>query len=98
MAGAAVRCGMDSSRWQGDDDFVLRVRRRPCGERRSQTRMEHRQPCEGAPPDGHLLTRSAKVYTQARNSLKTWSGRRDSNPRRPAWECARRLKTKDNCV
>jgi hypothetical protein len=33
-------------------------------------------------------------YTEATNVyklLKTWSGRRDSNPRRPAWEYERRL-------
>ena len=27
-------------------------------------------------------------------SLKTWSGRRDSNPRRPAWESQPKLKIK----
>jgi hypothetical protein len=31
-------------------------------------------------------------------SLKRWSGRRDSNPRRPAWENERRLKIQDNGV
>jgi hypothetical protein len=28
----------------------------------------------------------------------TWSGRRGSNPRRPAWEITRRLEIKDFCV
>jgi hypothetical protein len=28
--------------------------------------------------------------------LKTWSGRWDSNPRRPAWEDAGKLKTKEH--
>ena len=32
------------------------------------------------------------------NLLNTWSGRRDSNPRRPAWEIRRRLKNKENGV
>jgi hypothetical protein len=29
---------------------------------------------------------------------KKWSGRRDSNPRRPAWENDHRLKIQDNGV
>jgi len=30
--------------------------------------------------------------------LKTWSGRRGSNPRRPAWEQVRLFNLKDLCV
>jgi integrase len=33
-----------------------------------------------------------------RKFQKRWSGRRGSNPRRPAWEPVRRLKTKNICV
>src|SRR5215831_14558938 len=32
------------------------------------------------------------------SSLKTWNGRRDSNPRRPAWQPEPRLKIRDICV
>jgi hypothetical protein len=38
-----------------------------------------------------VRTRSVIVKT-LRRLLKDWSGRRDSNPRRPAWEIDRRLK------
>ena len=34
----------------------------------------------------------------ASKSLKTWSGRRDSNPRRPAWEYALPLKIENLCA
>ena len=36
----------------------------------------------------------AELFT-ASFTLKTWSGRRDSNPRRPAWEDDRKLQTKN---
>ena len=39
--------------------------------------------------------RNQRVVKNARKSLKSWSGRRDSNPRRPAWEIDPTLKIKD---
>jgi hypothetical protein len=35
------------------------------------------------------------AWNTPRKLLKTWSGRRDSNPRRPAWENDSKLKTQN---
>ena len=90
---AGSRCRCDSRKCLAEGDLRITIFHRPMefilGEVTGILAMTY----PGV--DIEWSTNGAHPDARSFKCLKTWSGRRDSNPRRPAWEDDRKLETKN---